>query len=380
MTSVPSGRLSVSGERLHATYRLAFPEAEARALAQTIAVEQTIEFPLDLVDDRDIRDHVVGRVEDVRPISDGASLAVVSYAVETTGFELTQLLNVLFGNISLLPGIRLERFDLPPSLEKPFPGPRFGVEGLRRILAAPNRPLLATALKPMGLSAIELARLAYELARGGMDVLKDDHGLADQSFAPFQERISRVAEAVSRANAETGGHCLYAPNVTGDPWAALERAHHAREAGAGALLATPGLSGFPLLQNLSQDSGLGLPILAHPAFAGAFVLRPTEGISPYAYYGLLHRIAGADAVVFPHPGGRFSFREEDVRGLQEGASVPFGRLRTILPSPAGGMTLARVPELLAFYGNEVLLLIGGDLHRNGSPGDNARRFRELVEP
>jgi ribulose-bisphosphate carboxylase large chain len=380
MSDAPHGGLSLSGERLRATYRLAFPESEARALAQTIAVEQTIEFPLDLVDDGDIRDHVVGRVEKVTPLPDGATLAVVSYAVETTGFELTQLLNVLFGNISLLPGIRLERFDLPAGLERAFAGPRFGAEGLRRILLAPERALLATALKPMGLSAVEFARLAYELARGGMDVLKDDHGLVDQSFAPFRERVLRVVEAVAKSNAETGGHCLYAPNVTSDPWTALERAHLAREAGAGALLVTPGLSGFPLLQNLSRDPGLDLPILAHPAFAGAFVLRPSEGISPHAYYGLVHRIAGADAVVFPHPGGRFSFREEDVRGLQEGASVPFGKLRPILPSPAGGMTLSRVPELLAFYGNDVLLLIGGDLHRSGSPGDNARRFRELVEP
>jgi ribulose-bisphosphate carboxylase large chain len=379
MSDAPKGALSLSGERLRATYRLAFPEAEARVLARTIAVEQTIEFPLDLVGEGDIRDHVVGRVEEASPLPDGATLAVVSYAVETTGFELTQLLNVLFGNISLLPGIRLERFDWPASLEKAFPGPRFGTDGLRRILAAPRRPLLATALKPMGLSVDEFAHLAYELARGGMDVLKDDHGLADQSFAPFRERVSRVAEAVAKANAETGGHCLYAPNVTGDPGTATERAHHAREAGAGALLVAPGLAGFPVLQNLSQDPGLGLPILAHPAFAGAFVLRPDEGISPHAYYGLLHRVAGADSVVFPHPGGRFAFRVEDVRGLQEGAGVPFGRLRSILPSPAGGMTLARVPELRAFYGPDVLLLIGGDLHRNGRPGDNARRFRELVE-
>jgi len=32
-----------------------------------------------------------------------------------------------------------------------------------------------------------------------------------------------------------------------------------------------------------------------------------------------------------------------------------------LPVPAGGMTIARVPEMLDFYGSDVMLLIGGAL-------------------
>jgi ribulose 1,5-bisphosphate carboxylase large subunit-like protein len=41
----------------------------------------------------------------------------------------------------------------------------------------------------MGLSSPELGELAYKLALGGIDVIKDDHGLTDQCFAPFEERI-----------------------------------------------------------------------------------------------------------------------------------------------------------------------------------------------
>ena len=226
----------------------------------------------------------------------------------------------------------------------------------------------------------ELANLAYELARGGLDVLKEDHGLADQPFARFQDRVSRISEAVARANAETGGRCLYAPNVTADPWIALERARAASEAGAGALLVTPGLAGLPLLHKLSTETEFDLPILAHPAFAGSQVLRSNEGISPYAYFGLIHRIVGADAVVFPHPGGRFTFSAVDALELQAGTRAPLGRIQPILPAPAGGMTLARVPELVSFYGRDVMLLIGGDLYRGATPGDNARRLRESVEP
>jgi len=36
----------------------------------------------------------------------------------------------------------------------------------------------------------------------------------------------------------------------------------------------------------------------------------------------------------------------------------------------GGMSLQRIPELLEFYGNEVILLVGGDLLRNGAEIEN----------
>src|SRR5690606_2754524 len=142
------------------------------------------------------------------PAPEGGFEATISYAVETTGCELTQFLNVVFGNSSIKPGIRVERLDLPPGLLNAFKGPRLGRDGLRALLGVPTRPLLCTALKPMGLSAKALAEFAYRFALGGMDVIKDDHGLANQSFAPFKERVERCAEAVARANRETGGNCI----------------------------------------------------------------------------------------------------------------------------------------------------------------------------
>jgi len=43
------------------------------------------------------------------------------------------------------------------------------------------------------------------------------------------------------------------------------------------------------------------------------------------------------------------------------------------------MKVDRVAELCRFYGNESVLLIGGDLHRHGpNLAENCRRFAELV--
>ena len=38
-------------------------------------------------------------------------------------------------------------------------------------------------------AADELAEIAYRCALGGADIVKDDHGLANQKTAPFRERL-----------------------------------------------------------------------------------------------------------------------------------------------------------------------------------------------
>jgi ribulose-bisphosphate carboxylase large chain len=368
-------RLGFSGERFRAVYHLKGNQDESRKRAREICLEQTVEFPEDLVYDSDIREQVFGRLVSLQPIGDRSHEAVIDYATEIAGAELTQLLNVLFGNISLKPGIQLVAFDLPPGLAANYQGPRFGRAGLRKLVNAENRPLLATAVKPMGLSPKQLAELAYSFALGGIDLIKDDHGLADQSFCRFEERVEQCAEAVRKANTETGGSCLYLPNVTGPMDRLVERAHLAKQHGAGGYVVSPGLSGFDSMRRLADDDSLGLPILLHPALLGSFAVRVGEGISHGALFGRIARLAGADATIFPNYGGRFSFSPVECRAIVQDTECELGGLAPIFPAPAGGMTVKRVPELVEFYGKEVVLLIGGDLHRHGPDlADNCRRF------
>ena len=84
-------------------------------------------------------------------------------------------------------------------VESSFRGPRFGVRGLRKLLSVKYGPLLMTALKPMGTSSDKLAEMAFAFALGGIDIIKDDHGLANQVYAPFEERVTKCAQAVRRA-------------------------------------------------------------------------------------------------------------------------------------------------------------------------------------
>ncbi|MFH1342533.1 MAG: RuBisCO large subunit C-terminal-like domain-containing protein [Pseudomonadota bacterium] len=380
MTTIPSVPVPLSGERFRVVYRLtADNKAEASDKAWDICLEQTVEFPDDLVPGGDIRDHILGRIESFEQLDAYHFEAVISYAVETSGFELTQLLNVAFGNSSIKPGIRVERLDLPDSLLRAFKGPRFGREGLRAWLGVPHRPLLCTALKPMGLPPQELAHLAYQCALGGIDIIKDDHGLADQSFSPFTERVQRCAEAVAQANRETGLKRIYIPNVTGPASRVVENALFAKQAGAGGLLFSPGLAGLNLMQQLADDDRIGLPIMTHPALQGSFVTSSDDGLSHFVIFGQIARLAGADATIFPNFGGRFSFSREECASLVEGTAVLMAHIKPIFPTPGGGMSLARVPEMRELYGRDVIFLIGGGLHRHGpNLVENCRHFHQLV--
>lgn len=370
----------LSGERFNTTYHLTGDEATAYAKANDIIIEQSVEFPAELVPPGDIRDHIFGRIEEFSRIDDERYTATISYANETAGSDLVQFLNVVFGNISIKPGIRLVSLELSPGKLAEFRGSRFGRTGLRELVNVYNRPLMCSALKPMGLSNAELAQMAYQFALGGLDLIKDDHGLADQSFTSFKERAERCSEAIAKANAETGLNCRYFASITTRVDRVIEYAHFAKSVSAGGLLICPALTGFDLMRVLADDDDLALPIMSHPSFSGSYVLNGESGIAHGVLYGQLQRLAGADMSVYPNFGGRFAFSVEECRDIVAATEAPMGSLKPIFPAPGGGLTMETLPASQAVYGDDVVYLVGGGLHRHSNNlTENVRYFLSLLQ-
>jgi ribulose-bisphosphate carboxylase large chain len=198
-----------------------------------------------------------------------------------------------------------------------------------------------------------LAWLAGTFARAGVDVVKDDHGLANQAYSPFAARVPAVQRAIDAANRETGGRTVYAPTFSGSPKALAEQARIARDCGVEVALVAPMLVGLPVFVEMRREFGLAL--LAHPAFAGA------SRVAPALLLGTLFRLFGADATIFPNHGGRFSYSRETCLAIAAAAREPREGQLPALPVPAGGMGVERVPEMIADYGRDTMLLIGGGL-------------------
>jgi ribulose-bisphosphate carboxylase large chain len=231
----------------------------------------------------------------------------------------------------------------------------------------------------MGLSAQNLARLASRFAEGGIDIIKDDHGLSNQVFAPFEERVVRCVDAVQEANVRFGRRSIYVPNITAPAEQVVDRAVWAKEHGAGGLLLSPGLTGLDTLRLLSSMK-IGLPIFVHPAFIGSYVMSREHGIDCGMLFGTLMRLAGADATIFPNYGGRFPLSVEDCVGIVQASRKPMKNLLPIFPTPAGGMELPNIREMLQRYGSDTLVLVGSGLFRLGDDLiANCRRFLDEVD-
>ena len=337
---------------------------EARSRAADVALEQTVEVPLDVVPKGYIADEIVGRVESVEAEGEDAFRARLSYSPDSAGDELPQLLNVIFGNSSIQKGIKVVGLELGETLAVSFKGARFGAEGVRAWAHRATGGLIAPVIKPQGSDPDTLARIAYVSALAGADIVKDDHGLTNQKMAPFKKRVEKVAAAVARANAETGGHCLYFPNIAGPSDQLPEFARFAKEAGAGGALVMPGLFGFDLTRRLAVDDAFALPILAHPTFLGSHVLSDTLGFTHAMMFGVLQRLSGADISIFPNVGGRFGFSADECRSIADACRATDGIGRPIFPSPGGGMSVERAADMRAMYGDDVVYLLGGSLLRH----------------
>jgi ribulose-bisphosphate carboxylase large chain len=345
---------SKTAPRLTAVYRVRSEADSIEARAQAIAVEQSVEMPLAAISDEGVLREIAGEVEVITELAAGLFEVRIGLSQASMGLDAGQILNMLFGNTSLQVDVTLWDAEIPDWMAVRSGGPNLGIAGLRKACGAGECALTCTALKPQGLPPEELAALAFRLAAGGLDFIKDDHGLADQAYSPFAERVHACAAAVRRANRETGSKTCYVPNISGDLREAAAQIRLAMEEGIEAVLTEPMILGLSNFHRLVRDFPR-IAFFAHPAMAGA------ARISPPLLLGKLFRLFGADVTVYPNYGGRFSYTPETCLAIAGEARVPWAGVKPCMPSPAGGMTLERVPELLDFYGPDTMLLIGGSL-------------------
>lgn len=353
-----------------ATYRITSAGMDVRDFAEAVLLEQTFETPTDVVERYPHLAHRRGRILSIESDNGRAHLVRFAFPDDVARESPAQFLNALFGNASL--HRELELIDVEPSDEilQMLGGPRFGVDGLRRRLDVHDRPLTCTALKPVGLSLEELVTLCRTFAENGIDLIKDDHYLGDHPEAPFAERVSACQEMVREVGARQGREIWYVPNVTGTPDRISEHMEVVHREGVRAVMAAPYLMGLPTFHAFVRD--VDLPILAHPTFSG------NRSIAAAMSWGKLTRLFGADGSIFANSGGRFSLGTEDCRMISAMLSTPIGSIKRAFPVPAGGMDVSAVDDVVRFYGNDVILLVGGSLLRAKDLAAATRQFVDRV--
>ncbi|BBH19664.1 2,3-diketo-5-methylthiopentyl-1-phosphate enolase [Paenibacillus baekrokdamisoli] len=371
-----------------ATYRCHDDKADFNKKAQGIAVGLTVGSWTDLPEARkaEMEKHL-GRVlsvtvyepENAAPGERYADL-VIAYPDVNFSRDLPALLVTVFGKLSMDGRIKLLDLDFSPAFVSAFPGPKFGITGVRELLGIEQRPLLMSIFKSViGHDLPNLREQFYRQALGGVDLIKDDEILFENPLTPLEKRVEACMEAAEQAQAETGQKLLYAVNLTGSTSKLAANAKLAIAAGANALLFNVLAYGYDVLHELSSDPEISVPIAAHPALAGAFYPSPHYGIAAPLLLGKLMRLAGADLVLFPSPYGSVVMPKEENLAVQAALIDPALPVKASFPVPSAGIHPGLVPLILRDFGQDVVVNAGGGIH--GHPLGTAaggQAFRQAI--
>jgi 2,3-diketo-5-methylthiopentyl-1-phosphate enolase len=300
--------------------------------------------------------------------------------VNIKGCGIPMLLTSVIGNISITHGLKLVDLAFPKEYLKEFKGPKFGIDGLRKLLKVPERPLLNNMVKPCtGHTADVAADLVYKAAVGGCDVVKDDELISNPSFNTLEDRIVKVMEAVDRADAEKGEKTLYTINITGKFPEMFEYADKMIELGANALMINYLTAGFEALRAIAEDPSIKVPILGHMDFAGAYFGGHWTGLTSMITLGKFPRMCGADTVVIPAPYGKAEILDERYEQNLKVLRYPFQHIKPTLPMPSGGITQGMVEKTMKEAGKDILIGSGGGIHSHpDGPTAGAKAFRQAI--
>jgi len=121
--------------RLTVIYHVRSDACAIEARAQAIAVEQSVEMPLSAIEDRQILDQIVGRVEHINALSPGLYAVRIALSRATVGDDPGQLINMLFGNTSLQEDVVLHDAELPLEMVRRHGGPNLATVAVPRAVA-----------------------------------------------------------------------------------------------------------------------------------------------------------------------------------------------------------------------------------------------------
>jgi ribulose-bisphosphate carboxylase large chain len=290
------------------------------------------------------------------------ALVTLSWPLATIGPSLPNLLATVAGNLFELKdvsGLRLLDIRLPPAFGAAYAGPRFGIEGTRRLTAVHGRPLIGTIIKPsVGLDAEATAAMVKDLCEAGIDFVKDDELQSDGPNCPFDERVRAVMRVINDHANRTGKKVMYAFNLTGELDQMRRRHDLIRDLGGTCVMASlnsVGLSGMIELGRFSE-----LPIHAHRNGWGYLSRHPLLGWS-YVAWQKLWRLAGADHMHVNGLQSKFAEADESVIASARACLTPMFHDKPCIAMPvfSSGQTARQAPGTYAGLGSADLIVTAG---------------------
>lgn len=377
-----------------ATYYCATkPSTNSLKFAAALAIEQTCGTWLKVPGEtEEVRNRSIGRVVGIyeapayqmeipSDVTERHFIVRIAFPATNFGPSFAMMLSSVIGNISSSGKVKLLDLEFPDSFLKEFKGPKFGVQGIRDLLGVYDRPLLNNMIKPCtGLDPQKTAELAYEAARGGVDIIKDDELVCDPPHCRLVDRVKAVVPAIKKADEEKGEKTLYAFNITDRTEKLKSNAMTVIENGGNCLMVNYNTIGLDAARMLAEDPDINVPILAHSDYTGAVYESPWSGMSINLIGATLPRLAGLDMVIALSPYGKFPMLMDSFISAGYKMLSPLGDIKPIIPMPGGGTTQGHIEDLIKKFGNDVMIAAGGAIHGHPmGPAAGARAFRQGID-
>lgn len=340
-------------ERITATYYIETPYAPEQAAAVLAGEQSSGTFVAVPGETEELKQRFAARVESVEvletvdePAIPGAiskkgkyqrALVKVSWSIENFGYNLPVMISTLQGNlyeITQFTGLKLMDIDLPPSFEKQFRGPAFGIDGCRKLAGVNDRPLIGTIIKPsIGLTPEQTADTVKILTDAGIDFIKDDELLSSSANSIFNDRVDAVMNVINAHADKTGKKVMYAFNISGDVDEMLHRYEKIVNAGGTCAMISinsVGMAGAKKIMNQGQ-----LAIHAHRNGWGMMTRHPLLGID-FKAYQKIWRLAGADQLHVNGIQNKFWESDDSVVSSIESCLANMFNYKTVLPVVSSG--------------------------------------------
>lgn len=316
----------------------------------------------------------------------------VAYPLEL--FELNNISGLLAGiagniaGMKMISAIRIYDVYFPKKMIDKFPGPRFGVQGVRKLLNKPKGCFVATVPKPkIGRTDVEQAKLAkilFTSGKGTYDGIKDDENLLSLPFNNFYKRCKLVLDEIKKAEKQTGHKKFYLCNTThSDINEMLRRAKYIKQNGGIFMMMDVVTTGFAAVDTIRRNNP-GLAIHAHRAMHGFITRDNSPGIHGVGkLYGFsvsmivlakLFRLLGVDSL---HGGSPLAKMEDYGEAeyichvLQDNHLKPHSKIpslgqdwfhiKPVLMTASGGIHPGDFETVLNDLGQDIIIQCGGGL-------------------
>ncbi len=315
---------------------------------------------------------ILGDEEELRKEKDGeVKIAFPIANTDWTADCVSHLLCQVMGgqmDIAEVEKCHLLKLDLPPSVEKMFLGPKYGIDGIREFTGCHDKPLFGGIVKPkIGVTPETLLEMVKEMVEGGVNFIKEDEIMSNPACCPIEERVPLIMDYLKDKKV------VYAVCINADPAHVLDRVRMVKDLGANAVHINfwSGLGVYKSIRDLDLD------LFIHFQKSGDKVLT-NKNHDYHIEWDVICDLAGLMGVDFIHAGMWGGYMPYDEDELRETLSIL--QDRNVLPALSCGMNPGLVQAINGRFGVDYMANTGGAIH--GHPGGSkagAKAMRQSID-